>query len=86
MNLSERLQTAPRQVEKNLCKFGAWVSTLSDDDQQAVKAAVNDRSWSVQALTTVLEESGCPVGRNSINHHRHGMCRSCNGVGGQVTT
>lgn len=81
MNLSERLKTASKQNEKNTCKFGAWFKTLSDDDQTAVRSAINDRSWSVSALLAVLNESGIPVGRNSIDHHRNGLCRSCDGFG-----
>jgi hypothetical protein len=82
MNLSERLQSAPKQSPRQICRFGKWVNSLSDDDQKAVQNALSDKSWSIDALAKVLIESGMPVGRNSVNHHRNRLCRSCYGVGG----
>lgn len=79
MNLSERLKNAPKTNNLQLCKFGPWLNSLPDDDKTAVESALKDQSWSVAALSAVLIESGCPVGRNSINNHRHGRCGSCYG-------
>jgi hypothetical protein len=82
MNLSERLQSAPKQSPRQICKFGKWLDSLTDDDRKAVENALSDKSWSIDALTKVLIESGMPVGRNSVNHHRNRLCRACFGVSG----
>lgn len=73
--LTEVLNDRQERVYK--CSFREWRETLDPEDVIALADAFEDRSISTTALTHKLQLAGCPVGRERVNDHRIGRCKSC---------
>jgi hypothetical protein len=58
------------------CLFGAWIKTLSHDEQAAVWRAVRSAK-PYRLVADAITRNGYPVSGTTINNHRVGNCNSC---------
>jgi hypothetical protein len=68
LSLTEKLAAPPKQQSK----FEAWMETLSDEDSDALYAALNNQAWSTAALIRVIREEGFNVGKDTLQQWRRG--------------
>jgi hypothetical protein len=73
--LTDVLNDKQKRIHK--CAFRDWKNTLDEEDLQSLIEAFADRSISTTSLTHKLQLAGCPVGRERVNDHRIGRCKSC---------
>ena len=77
MSLIDALAADPPRVHHGRpCEFGRWVASLSDEEADAVRAAldsVKTNSW----LADTISRNGFVVSATTIAKHRRGQCISC---------
>lgn len=73
-NLTDILSNPPA---KRPCVFGAWILSLSEEDQVSVKKALLNPEWSTSKLTAALKDFGMTSDRPTVGAHRQGKCVSC---------
>jgi len=65
-------------LEKNrvskLCIVGNRLEELDEDDSQILSNALNDPTWTANALSKSLRRLGVEIGRDSIKSHRERQC------------
>jgi hypothetical protein len=64
------------------CEFGAWVASLPETDQAAVRAALARKQgdplyWPIPKLWRRLTDAGYTGSEATVYKHRTGVCQSC---------
>lgn len=79
LNLEETLNNVP-PTNARTCKFGPWLTSLSEDDRNAIVKAFDNPDIGTRHIFKVLKAVGCPSAESSIRSHREGECQHCERV------
>lgn len=71
MSLAEALAAKQRRVG---CRVYDILTSLNNEDREALTSALGGTTWSNQALASLLKAEGYPVGKTTIGLHRNGAC------------
>lgn len=74
MSIKQALEKAP---VVRPCKFKQWLESLNEEDREAVDQAMENKAWSLDQLTKVLQSEGAPVNYSQIRKHRINICSVC---------
>lgn len=81
MSLADRLADgAPSSHHNSGCTVGHYLQQLSDGDAEALRQALDDRSWRHSDLANVLCDEGLDVTDHTVGRHRRGACQ-CDAAG-----
>lgn len=56
------------------CSVGVWVSTLTEEDQEAFKLTLEDKSFSTKDMYNVISKIGANFSMETLRRHRSGEC------------
>lgn len=74
MSLAAKLNSTPPSKVARECKTGIWIKSLSEQDQEAVRAALEDPQWSNAELLRTLKSEGYPYVVDTMGKHRRKEC------------
>lgn len=61
-------------VKVRVCFVAEKASTLTKEDKTILFDAIANPAWSLQALSTALNERGVELSRSTLERHRKGRC------------
>jgi hypothetical protein len=73
----ETILMAPPAENSRTCKFGPWLTSLPEDDRNAIHRAFDNPNIPSRHIYRTLLAIGCPSAESSIRSHRRGECQNC---------
>jgi hypothetical protein len=76
MSLVEALASVSRSTGRR-CDLSIWLDTLTQEERDAVRAAIADESKPTRELASTISAHGHSVSQGTIQSHRREQCISC---------
>jgi hypothetical protein len=76
MSLVDALAAVTRSTGRR-CDLSHWLDTLTQEERDAVRAAIADENKPTRELAATISEHGHSVSQGTIQTHRRQQCMTC---------